>query len=227
MWNGTLVRSRFFDAISLLLPAAERFLIETLEEWLSRAGDSVDSRLGAEVERFLREERAHQSVHLRYNDSLIAADPAAQEPALRASRATDDIRRLDLATRMALAAAFEILTSLLSRELLERPYLLGSGESVEARIWRWHAREELAHCHVVVQAVRALGVSRGQRLMAYALATGFLIFDVLRLWRALCRCDIRAGARRARMWADGLTFVLRGVPSLLRMSAGWTRQLVR
>ena len=195
-WNGTLVRSRFFDAISLLLPAAERFLIETLEEWLSRAGDSVDSRLGAEVERFLREERAHQSVHLRYNDSLIATDPAAQEPALRASRATDDIRGLDLATRMALAAAFEILTSLLSRELLERPYLLGSGESAEARIWRWHAREELAHCHVV-------------------------------FWRALCRCDIRAGARRARMWADGLSFALHSVPSLLRMSAGWTRQLVR
>lgn len=226
-WNGTPARSRFFDAISLLLPAAEQFLIETVEEWRTQAGDSLSAVLRSEVERFLREERAHQGVHQRYNEGLISANPEVRAHALRASQATDSLRSLDLATRMALVEAFEVLTAVLSREALERSYLLGNGTSVEARIWRWHAREELAHCHVAGQAVIALGVSRGRRLLAFTLATGFLLFDVLRFWHALCRCDIGAGAGRARTWAEGLSFLLRGAPSMLRMYVGWSRQLLR
>ena len=224
-WNGTAVRSRFFDAISLLLPAAERFLIETLEECRAQAGDALGPALLADVDRFLHEERAHQRVHLRYNDGLVAADPATQASVRQADRAADDLRSMDLPTRMALAAAFEVLTSVLSREVVERPYLLGNEASAEARIWRWHAREELAHCHVMVKAARAFGVGRGRRLAAYVLATGFLLFDVVRYWRALCACDVRAGASRMRLWLDGLSFAWRGVPSLLRMLAGWTRHL--
>jgi uncharacterized protein len=226
-WNGTLVRCRFFDAISLLLPAAELFLIETTEKCLVSIDDSIDPASRTEAERFLQEERAHQHMHRRYNDKLITANPVTQETARRASRVTYDLQRLSLATRVALAAAFESLTAVLSREALGHPYLLGCEQSVEARIWRWHAREELAHCHVVAQSATALGVGRGRRLLAYILATGFLVFDVLRFWHSLCRCDIRSGADRARIWADGLSFVVRGVPSMLRMSIDWTRHLVQ
>ncbi len=224
-WNGTLVRSRLFDAVSLLLPAAERFLIETLDECRACAGESMGVVLRGEVDRFLREEGVHQLVHLRYNDALVIANPAVRDAVARADRVADDLRSMSLPMRMALAAAFEVLTSVLSREVLDRPYLLGSGASAEARIWRWHAREELAHSHVMVEAARAFGVGRSRRLAAYVLATAFLLTDVLRYWRALCACDVRAGASRVRLWRDGFSFIWRGVPSLMRMSVGWTRHL--
>lgn len=226
-WNGTLARSRFFDGISLLLPAAERFLIETVEAWLLEAGDGVPAALRADLERFIREERAHQGVHLRYNQQLIACCPAAAETARRAEEAVASLRELDLPLRIALAAAFEDLTSLLSREMLEGRALLAEAPSKQGHIWRWHAREELAHSHIVLAVAAQAGARGARRVLAYTLATAWLTGDVLRLWRTLCGFDIAAGASRCRLLGQSLAFVLRCTPSLGRMAVGWLRCVVR
>ncbi len=226
-WNGNVVRSRLFDGISLLLPAAEAFLIATVEQWLSKNGASLTPAMRAEVERFIREERAHQQVHSRYNETLIATTPAAREAAERASRVTDELTGLDLKTKMALAAAFEHLTSVLSREMLEWPYLLPGPVTTQHRMWRWHAREELSHSHVVMDAAALLGVGHAKRLLTYGLATAYLLLDVLRYWSALCRCDRAAGTRRRALWAQGCLFVAGGIPSMARMAVGWAAYAVR
>lgn len=220
-WNGTLARSRWFDGISLLLPAAETFLIATMEQWLAQAGDSLAPSTRADVEHFIREERAHQHVHRRYNEAMAAATPGVGEVARRASHAADGLAGLDLHTKMALVAAFEYLTSVLSSEMLERPYLLGQSPSTQRRIWRWHAREEIAHSHIALNAGALLGIGVPRRVLAYVAATCLLGYDVLRLWYALCRCDVAAGASRRQLCVEACAFLLRGVPSLGRMAAGW------
>ena len=223
-WNGTVPRTRLFDALSLLLPAGERFVIATLEEWRSSAKERIPLPLHAEVDRFIREEQAHQRAHARYNASILASTPDAAAAARRADAAADGVATLSLPMRLALCAAFELLTAVVSRELLERPYLLQAAEgSVQARLWRWHAKEELDHCHVALQAAERGGVGRGRHLLALCLATTCLAFDVAVCAVRLVRCDVAAGVSLRRVVADSLSMVVGGLPSLGRMAMGWLR----
>ncbi|MFD2426757.1 metal-dependent hydrolase [Ralstonia solanacearum] len=159
-WNGTALRSRVFDALSLLLPAGETFLIETLRTWRAQSPTLCDAALHDEIERFIREEGAHQRAHARYNAALIAALPGAQAVASRADRVADGLAGLGPPMKIALAAAFEQLTTLVSREIVEHDTLLVDDGAQPARLWRWHAREELGHCDVAL-AVAARGPRTG------------------------------------------------------------------
>jgi uncharacterized protein len=222
LWNGTVPRTRVFDALSLLLPSGERFVLATLEEW--RASADIPSTLHAEVDRFIREEQAHQRAHERYNASMLASTPLAATAAQRMAAAAGELERFPLRTRLALCAAFELLTAVVSRELLERPFLLrAAAGSLQDRLWRWHAREELDHCHVALLAAQCGGVGRFHRLVALCLATAYLAFDLAACTIHLARCDVSAGVPLRRVLADSLAMAIGGVPSLGRMSVGWLR----
>nr|WP_174998846.1 metal-dependent hydrolase [Burkholderia lata] len=225
-WNGTLVRSRVFDALSLLLPAGETFMIASIETWREQTKRALSPRLIAEVDRFVREEKAHRRAHERYNETLIADQPHAANVASRASRVTDDLAGLDLTMRLALVAAFEHLTALLSHEIVEHRSLLVHDDSPESRMWRWHAAEELGHCEVAMEATAQCRVSRARLTLALVLATGFLMYDVVRFTFALCRCDIANGASRLAIAADMCHFVIGSLPSLTRMARGWWRYIL-
>ena len=226
-WNGTLPRSRLFDALSLLLPAAETFLVETLDDWRASAGAIASAPLLAEVDRFVREERAHRRAHERYNRRVLAALPRAGPIAERAAGVADELRHFDLSTRLALAVAFEQLTAVLSHEVLAHRCLVRDNGSTEARLWHWHAAEELAHCHVAAEAAASFGCGRAQRARWLALAAAWLGFDLLRCWLALCRCDIAAGAKPWRIVRDAASFLLLGAPAWLRMIVAIGREFVR
>ena len=226
LWNRTVPRTRLFDALSLLLPAGEAFLIATLEQWRAQAGDSLTPHQQAELDRIVREERSHQRAHDRYNATLLAETPAAGKAAQRISQAPDDLAGFSMPMKMALVAAFEHLTALLSREVLERPYLLTGDDSLQSRLWRWHAREELEHSHIAIEAAEHYKVGRGRRALALTLATCYLAYDVLRCTWSLCRCDIAAGASRRQVLTDACRFAVGGLPSLARMTLGWWAYLV-
>ncbi|NRO95738.1 metal-dependent hydrolase [Paraburkholderia sp. NMBU_R16] len=223
-WNGTLVRSRFFDALSLILPAGEAFLIDTLEAWRTRCSAPIDTKLRSEVERFVREERVHRQAHVRYNDALIAGLPDARAVADRANRVTAELEQLDFPMKIALVAAFEHLTAVLSEEVVSHGTLLIDGQSHATRLWRWHAREELGHRDVAIDVAARAGLRRGTLRLALLLATGYLLVDQLRYTFALCRCDIRSGALSRRAASiDAARFVFGSMPSLVRMARGWWR----
>ena len=223
-WNGTVPRTRLLDALSLLLPAGEHFIMATLHEWRASAPDGITPTLQSEIDRFIREERAHQRAHERYNAALLAATPAAAAAARRAAHASDQLAHLSLPMRLALCAAFELLTAVVSRELLERPFLLqGTAASAPARLWRWHAREELDHCHVMLEAARCARVGRLRCFLALGMATAYLLFDVATGAAHLVRCDIAAGTPTRRVLVDTLSMAVRGLPSAARMSLGWLR----
>jgi predicted metal-dependent hydrolase len=224
-WNGTIPRTRFFDALSLMLPAGESFVIDALEAWAAVAGE-LDVGDASDLARFVREERAHQRAHDLYNRALLSEAPSAIAAARRAEGAVAELRTLPLVQRVALAAAFEQLTAVLSHEVLAHRHLLADGgSSPQARLWRWHAAEELRHCHVATQAARKFGVGSSRRIVALCLATAFLAMDLMRGWIALCAGDIAAGARRRKVVVDALCFAIRSVPALARMTAGWLRCL--
>jgi predicted metal-dependent hydrolase len=226
IWNGTVVRSRFFDAMSLLMPSGETFMVGAMSQWLDQAGAGLAQRERDEVQRFLREEQAHQKVHQRYNDELIARQPAAALVAERASSSMQPLNRLDLPTKMAVVAAIEYLTSLLSVEMLNRHHLLSPTLTQQGRVWRWHAREELSHSHIAFEAAASMRLGAWRLGWTYLAATFWLSSDLLRHCAALCGCDRTAGvdgAGRLQLWADAGRFLFRSLPTLARLTVGWLR----
>ena len=225
-WNRSCVRSRFFDALSLLLPPGEAFFIDTLEKWRARSDLSSNQTLHDEIDRFIREETAHLQAHARYNASLAIEQPAVGAIAQRAGRVTDELAKLSLPMQLALVAAFEHLTTVLAQEITAHAYLIVDDGSRPSRLWHWHAREELGHRDVAMNAAVYAGVGRRSLTLAFLLATAYLATDVLRYTYALCRCDIRAGASsRTAMLADAARFAFGAAPSLVRMTRGWCRYL--
>ncbi|RDV00419.1 metal-dependent hydrolase [Trinickia dinghuensis] len=222
-WNRTCVRSRVFDALSLLLPAGEVFFIDTLEKWRVRSELPPDTILHAEIDRFIREENAHRQAHERYNESLTAELPEARALAQRASRVTEDLAKLSLPMQLAFVAAFEHLTTVLAEEIGTHADLIADDASRPSRLWHWHAREELGHRDVAMDVAAHAGLRRRSLTLALLLATAYLATDVLRYTFALCRCDIRQGAGRTAMLIDAVRFAFGAVPSLLRMTRGWWR----
>jgi hypothetical protein len=229
-WNaGDPVRTRFFDALSLLLPAGEQFLIDTAADWLraSESAGATPSGLAAEVRRFIAEETAHQRAHRLYNDRLARHSPA-RHLEQRIEEALGPIRQSDLSTRIALGAAFEQLTALLSAEFLrEGDVWLGDGHSLQGRLWRWHCQEELDHCHVTADVMRAAGIGWCRRAAAMALSLLFIGSDVLVSVAGLCRSDRQAGRCGAKAQALGAAaFALRAIPGVMRIAAGAIRYML-
>jgi predicted metal-dependent hydrolase len=220
-WNGTIVRSRFFDALSLLLPTGEEFLIDTLDSWRASFEPLIGDDLISEIDRFIREEQAHRRAHANYNATLVEALPHVQPIVERANAITAELAHFSASMKLALVVAFEHLTAVLAEEIEGHPFLLAHEDSRAARLWRWHAKEELGHRDVAVCVARRVGLGRGKLTLALLLATGYLATDMLRYTFALCRCDVRAGANGKTMLVDSLRFACGAIPTFARMARHW------
>jgi uncharacterized protein len=229
-WNdGSALRSRLFDALSLMFPVGEQFFLDAAQDWL-RSDDCVlaaSPALILETQRFIREEASHQRAHRLYNTKLAAQLPVAEmEQGL--VDAMVPMTRWPLARRLVFMAAFEHLTALLSHELLRSGNAwLTSQDNYQARLWRWHCAEELAHHSVSVDILRTVPVSFGWRWVALTGSALYLLTDTLGFARRMCAHDVQAGrASWGGLVLQALGLLPYAVPSVLRMLWGM-RSFVR
>jgi uncharacterized protein len=221
-WNGGNVwRSRFFDAISVLLPSGEAFVMAAVSDGLRdiHRHQEMPQGLAQEVERFIREERSHTRAHRLYNDRLAAHAPS-RELEHRIEAVMRPMMDWPLPTRLALASALEHLTAVLSTEVLRADSVwLSPGETAQTRLWRWHCQEELDHHHVARDVMVAAGVGRIRRSLALVSALLFLSTDIMAMLWHLLRADLAAGRIRGwRLAAQGAKFIAGALPSLARMA---------
>lgn len=228
-WNdGDAFRSRLFDAISLLLPSGEKFVIAVASDWLNAQPKTrlPDDELRLEVQRFIREEIAHSRAHRLYNDRLALHAPA-RKLEQRIDGAMDEMADCGLSTRMAFAAAFEYLTALLSVEVMRtRGVWIGEGTAPQTRLWRWHAQEEIGHRHVVADIMKAHGVGHVRRVCSFLAAALYIGWDLTVSLFVIFKCDIQN--RRLGVWqliSQAAVFAVRALPSFLRMVLGSLRYL--
>ncbi|WCM87895.1 metal-dependent hydrolase [Acidovorax sp. NCPPB 3576] len=215
-----MFRTRFFDALSLLLPSGEAFVIDAISDALqAHGGQGLPSpALREEALRFVREEAAHQRAHRRYNERLAQSGVPVAALEGRVAAAVQELAGLPLPTRLALAEAFEHLTALLSAQVLEgTAWLQGNGR--EARMWRWHCEEEVGHRHVASDVARALGVGHARRIACLALAALYLGIDLSRLLAGLLWRDILSGqVRPLGLLGQAARFALRTAPGVGRIA---------
>jgi predicted metal-dependent hydrolase len=201
---GSPFRTHFFDALSLLLPAGERFFIDAVRDRLPALRDAST----VDVRAFLGQEAWHSRVHLEYNRRLEAAGyPALRLEQLFERRLVRARRLLRRNVQLATTVGAEHLTTLLAAWLLENPSILDGADEEFSAIWRWHSAEELEHKDVTATVYRAVAGGYWLRVLGMLIATGtiasglfFNLFVLLRRGRHLLE---------ARTYLDGFRLLVR------------------
>ena len=109
---------------------------------------------------------------------------------------------------------------LLSQRVLNsKTQWLRSTSSRQARMWRWHCAEEIAHGHVLMNLAAATRLPYGERVLCYVLATLYLVSDAFSLTRSFLQHDQRSGrlsrgASNGAKCGEAVRFLLGETPAL-------------
>ncbi|MCA3640962.1 MAG: metal-dependent hydrolase [Methylobacterium sp.] len=203
-WHGgSAVRSDLLNALSLFLPAGERFFVRAVAENLTVEAEAKVH--GVEI--FLKQESNHARMHEYYNSLVVAQTPSAprilghMDAWWRIVRAITSPR-----DRLAVTAGIEHITTLLSRIILGSPQILAEADDSYASVWRWHALEEIEHKSVAFDLYFAVGgdaptLRRTLRLVGvvfvlqFAWVYGCMLADRRLLWRRETWNELR------KLWA--------------------------
>jgi hypothetical protein len=207
---GDPFETRFLEAMSLLAPEVERFVISAVRANVARAGDPAIVR-GCRA--FIREEADHSRVHNAFNRRLAGQQTDLPRVLARVRRLMRVGERwVPPSGRLAIAAACEHLSALLSLWYLRaaRKDRIASGET--RRMFESHAREEIAHRAFVFDLLRQGG---GGKLPARVLA--LTAVSVAGLW---CTLRIIGDLSRRDTPGDGMASWPHGIFRLLH-SGEW------
>ena len=175
----------YYNALSLSFPDGEQFFIDSVRYFQDQI---QDPKLQKEIRAFCGQETFHSREHARFNKSLVAA---------RGYRLGKFVKSEELAKKMrkktsplmalAITAALEHLTAILSASELEDPrWFEGMDESIK-QMWYWHCIEEIEHKSVAYDVYLAVGGSYWMRVaamviafFAYVVGTGKVMGELLK-----------------------------------------------
>jgi uncharacterized protein len=203
---GDAFETRLLEAMSLIAPEVERFVIAAVRRSLRLAGATPHA---SAAQAFIREEAEHSRVHTAFNRRLASqgVDPAR---ALACVRTMANLARrwLPAGDQLAVAAACEHLSALLSLAFLRAERKSQIRPASVSRFFEQHARDELGHRAIVFDLLKNT-TSGGWlgRTGALMLVSIGALFCVPRVVNALLHSD--AAGNRARVWARGLNRLLR------------------
>lgn len=191
---GSPVLTSFAYAMSAIFPVGERFFVNAVRAALPQLDSTA---LQATARAFMGQESHHAHLHVQYNARAQAegfqvhALTARLEPVSRwVQRATS------VATQLAITAAFEHFTAMLSTQVLAEDDFLGDAPEPHRTLWRWHAAEEAEHKAVAFDVFQAVDGRYVRRVVWYLLIS--LSFTLATSQRVLYL-----------MWHDG-TLLQRG-----------------
>ncbi|WP_323121173.1 metal-dependent hydrolase [Burkholderia alba] len=170
--------THFFNALSLLFPAGERFFMDSVRHYRDRIHDS---ELKKQVHGFIGQEAMHTREHVEYNDLLQSAGLPAHKLDARLWWILGMARKiLPPSLQLAQTVALEHYTAMLADLLLA-----DQGKRIEGSVdgytqmWMWHALEETEHKAVsfdVWNLVVEPGVKR------YLMRTGTMLLTTVLFW---------------------------------------------
>jgi predicted metal-dependent hydrolase len=185
-------------ALSVAFPPGERLFIDSVRHYLPQI---EDAELRAQIKSFIGQEAKHTKEHLAFNAFLDRAG----FPAKALERWVGErIARIQKASRpeanLARTAALEHFTAILAGAFIDNPEVLDKLDPEEARLWAWHAIEEIEHRAVAFDVYeRAVGDEalrlRTMRLVTVLFVTMVSIRTAIFLHTAGRLFDPRAAAQ--------------------------------
>jgi predicted metal-dependent hydrolase len=190
-WNGgDAFRTALFNALSMSFPAGEQFFIDSVKRGLARLEGPERERFEAEARGFIGQEATHRRIHQLFNAHLQQQGLVNHwEPRIhKRLKRLEKLAGHEPRAWLAVTAATEHLTALLSEYLLSHPEALEGAEPRLRDMWLWHASEENEHRCTAFDLYRALSGNETWRLRLFRLVSWHFATDVLRqtlhnLWR--------------------------------------------
>jgi predicted metal-dependent hydrolase len=213
--GGSKERTLFMNALSMLFPVGERYFIYAVN---GHRQFVTDPKLKAEVKAFTQQEGMHTREHIAYNEALQTVVDAAGiekkfDDYVEFMKKTLGIKRSLLAT-----CAFEHFTAILAEAVLDHPEYLAGAREDYARIWTWHALEELEHKAVAYDVFRAAYGTKlewNRMIVMYLVTLQFFSFLNKRLWVLMKAQNLH---RNPLSWAKLVWFMF-GSPGIFRRIA--------
>src|SRR5699024_4179645 len=169
--------TQFMNALSLLFPAGERMFIDAVRSYRD---DIPDPDLKKAATAFIGQEAMHSREHIEYNQLMEDAGLPADQLDGFVWKLLDWVKQnTPQSFPLSGTIALEHYTAMMGHMLLQYPDLLGESQEDYARMWRWHALEEVEH-KAVAYDVYEKCVGRGPR--AYAERTFGMVVATAIFW---------------------------------------------
>jgi len=210
---------RFFDdnallssllaSLSVAFPPGERFFIDSVRHYLDAIDDPT---LRAQIRGFIGQEANHTKEHLAFNAFLERAGYPAMAMQRWVEKRLKRIAEIGPPeANLARTAALEHFTAILATAMLERPALLETMHPQAAKLWAWHAIEEIEHRAVAFDVYREVVDDEALRLRTMRRVTVLFVTivsarTVLMLRATGALTDVRGNLRGLRrlLGRDGL-----------------------
>lgn len=212
--DGDPVATAFYNSLSLVFPEGEAFFIDSVRHYR----DSVPPALQAQIDAFIKQEAVHSREHAYFNKRVREAgyDTSSMDAELAKWRAEAKAQASDI--NLAITVATEHLTAIIAHASLSSDRHFNPDSAESARLWRWHALEEIEHKAVAfdtfVAVTRELtGYQRWKfRSLVLLLVTGEFLSERVRFMKRFFKQD---GINTPAIWIRTFWYLL-VYPGLLR-----------
>lgn len=165
--------SALLGALSVAFPPGERLFIDSVRHF---ADDIDDPELKERIRAFVQQEAHHTKEHIAFNAFLDRVGyPAAKMEAWVTRRIGELKKRSRPEANLARTAALEHFTAILASAMLEHPDLLERMSPPAAKLWAWHAIEEIEHRDVAFDVYQHAVGDEALRVRTMALVTAFFL----------------------------------------------------
>jgi predicted metal-dependent hydrolase len=201
---GDAFKTRLFDAMSLTFPEGERFFIACVRDF---ADDIQDPLMRDDVRHFSQQEAQHRRAHQHFNQRLAAQGVKVDKIEANTRTVLFDFcrQRLSPARTLAMTAAAEHLTAIMSHNLFERAHVFADADPRVRALLAWHAVEEVEHKGVAFDVLQ--NVAHGSYLLrtsALLQVTLSYTFQLAQIMNHMFKVDGYSRRQRWGLWARGL-----------------------
>lgn len=141
-WNGGHpIATAFYNSLSLTFPKGEAFFIESVRNFR----DKVPPQQQAQIDAFIKQEAAHSREHAHLNNQVEQAgyDVAAMHEYLDSRLA--QLKNKPPVFGLVATVALEHFTAIIAHACLKHESHFKGASPDSARLWKWHAIEEIEH----------------------------------------------------------------------------------
>ena len=165
------VMSHLLTALSSTFPIGEQFFVHSVRN----VRDKVkDENLQAQIAAFIGQEAMHSKAHAEFNAAWRSEDYNLDRFQVWLARKDDYVKNLHPKIQLAITCAFEHFTALLGGYILRHPEVLATLDEDAAKLWVWHAIEEIEHRAVAFDVYQAVyGDDKIRRMIMRSVTTGF------------------------------------------------------
>lgn len=165
------VMSHLLTALSSTFLIGEQFFVHSVRN----VRDQVqDPQLQAQIAAFIGQEAMHSKAHCEFNDAWRRDDYQLDRFQAWLARKDHHVKSLPPKVQLAITCAFEHFTALLGGYILRHPEVLSTLDDDAAKLWIWHAIEEIEHRAVAFEVYQHVYADhRLRRMIMRSVTAGF------------------------------------------------------